>query len=126
MSENNNPPVVEKSSKSADESILIAKIVYGLYIASVIIPGLTGLIGVIMAYIYYGDGPEWLDTHFKYQIRSFWIYCCYFSVSLILTMFLIGFPLLLLTSVWSVIRAAKGLKSALKSEPIYNVETWWV
>jgi len=26
-----------------------------------------------MAYIYKGDAPDWLKSHYRYQIRKFWI-----------------------------------------------------
>lgn len=38
-----------------------AKLVYILYLAGIVF-GITGLIGVIMAYINKSDAPEWLQT----------------------------------------------------------------
>lgn len=49
-----------------------AKIVYVLYLVGILF-GLTTLIGVVMAYVNRGDAPEWLKTHYQYQIRTFWI-----------------------------------------------------
>ena len=49
-----------------------AKIVYILYLVSLLF-GITGIIGVVMAYINKDDAPEWLQTHYQFQIRTFWI-----------------------------------------------------
>ncbi|MXZ09042.1 MAG: hypothetical protein F4Y79_06295, partial [Gemmatimonadetes bacterium] len=48
-----------------------AKIVYILYLAELVV-GITGLIGVIMAYVNRSDAPEWLASHYRFQIRTFW------------------------------------------------------
>ena len=42
-----------------------AKLVYILYLAGIII-GITGLIGVIMAYVNRGDVPDWMKTHYQF------------------------------------------------------------
>ena len=49
-----------------------AKIVYILYLVSLLF-GITGIIGVVMAYINKDDAPEWVQTHYQFQIRTFWI-----------------------------------------------------
>jgi uncharacterized membrane protein len=33
--------------------------------------GITGVIGVVMAYINKDDAAEWLKTHYQFQIRTF-------------------------------------------------------
>lgn len=57
----------------------LAKIVYILYLVGVVF-GITGLIGVVMAYIYKSDAPEWLSSHYQFQIRTFWIGLLYLVV----------------------------------------------
>lgn len=47
-----------------------SKIVYFLYLAGLVF-GITGIIGVVMAYINRNDAPEWLETHYQFQIRTF-------------------------------------------------------
>ena len=39
-----------------------AKIVYILYLVGILF-GITGLVGVVMAYINKSDAPEWLQSH---------------------------------------------------------------
>jgi uncharacterized membrane protein len=42
----------------------MAKIVYILYLVGIVTGGLTILVGVIMAYIYRDESPDWLRTHY--------------------------------------------------------------
>lgn len=87
-----------------------AKIVYILYLAGIVFP-VTGIIGVVMAYINRGDAPEWLKSHYQLQIRTFWIGALYISIGIILTFFIIGYFVLLFWVIWLIIRCIKGMKS---------------
>src|SRR4051794_34155120 len=49
-----------------------AKLIYILYLASLIV-GVTAIVGLIMAYVNRGGAPEWVETHYRLQIRTFWI-----------------------------------------------------
>ncbi len=85
------------------------KIVYILYLLNIIF-GVTGIIGVIMAYVNRGDAPDWLKTHYQFQIRTFWIGFLYTVIGIILTYVLIGILVLLFVMVWWIIRSVKGMK----------------
>lgn len=100
-----------------------AKIIYILYLAGFIV-GVTPLIGVVMAYLAKGEAPEWLDTHYRYQIRTFWIGFLYTFVSVLLTIILVGILGLLATAVWLIVRCIKGFQALDRGEPIENVATW--
>ena len=100
-----------------------AKVIYVLYLAGFVV-GVTPLIGVVMAYLAKGEAPEWLDTHYRYQIRTFWIAFLYTFVSVLLTVILIGILGLLATAVWLIVRCIKGFQALDRGEPIENVATW--
>ena len=100
-----------------------AKIIYVLYLAGFVL-GVTPLIGVVMAYIARGSAPEWLGTHYRYQIRTFWMAFLYSVISALLTVILIGFLGFLAIAVWMIIRCVKGFQAADKGEPVENVESW--
>ena len=101
----------------------MAMVIYALYLASFIL-GFTSLIGVVIAYVYKGKGPAWLDEHYRYQIRTFWIGLVYGIVFSILTFILIGFPLLLALAVWLIIRCVKGFKGLQEKRAPSNVDSW--
>ncbi len=100
-----------------------AKIIYVLYLAGLVL-GITPLIGVVMAYMAKSSAPDWLATHYRFQIRTFWIALLYSVVSALLTAIVIGFLGFLATAVWLIIRCVKGFQAADRGEPIKDVETW--
>ncbi|NNC23876.1 hypothetical protein HKX42_08515 [Salinisphaera sp. USBA-960] len=87
-----------------------AKIIYVLYLVSLFI-GVTGIIGVIMAYIHKDDAPAWLQQHYQFQIRTFWIGVLYIFIGVLLSFVIIGFFVLLFWLIWLIVRCVKGLKA---------------
>lgn len=100
-----------------------AKIIYILYLVG-LATGLTALIGVIMAYVNRDDAPEWLKSHYRFQIRTFWIGLLYCVIGGILSLVLIGFLVLLFWVIWLILRVVKGFKHLEKREPVPNEQTW--
>ena len=100
-----------------------AKIVYILYMVGLLF-GITGIIGVAMAYINKGDAPEWLKTHYQFQIRTFWIGAIYIFLGSILSLVIIGWFVLLFWAVWLIIRSLKGMKALEQEKPIENPTGW--
>ncbi|SFU41558.1 DUF4870 family protein [Halomonas korlensis] len=104
----------------------MAIVVYALHLAGIVTGGVTSLVGVVIAYVYRGKGPAWLDEHYRYQIRTFWMALVYFAVSGLLTLILIGFLTWLLAIIWLVIRCVKGLRALHEKRAPNNVDTWLV
>ena len=104
---------------------LNVQLVYGLYLLSFLI-GISGLIGLVFAYLNRGKAGGWIDSHYTYAIRTFWIGLLYGFVSVILSLAVVGVLLAVLTVVWVVIRCIIGLQKASAGEPIAKPETWWV
>ncbi len=102
-----------------------AKLIYILYLIAIVF-GLTGIIGVIVAYIYRGDGPDWLQSHYQFQIRTFWIGGLYLTIGLILTLILVGYLILFCWVIWLIIRCIKGLKALDTRRPHPNPTGWMI
>lgn len=100
-----------------------ANIVYILYLAGVVV-GITPLIGVIMAYIWQADAPDWLKTHYRFQIRTFWISLLFGVICMILVFVIIGWFLLLAAAVWYIVRCVKGMTALSKQQPIADPASW--
>ena len=100
-----------------------AKIVYILYLAGILF-GITGIIGVVMAYINKSESPEWLKSHYQFQIRTFWIGGLYLFIGAILSMVLIGWFVILFWVIWLIVRSVKGIKSLDKKETHPNPTGW--
>ncbi|QNI03645.1 DUF4870 domain-containing protein [Halomonas sp. SH5A2] len=103
----------------------MAMVVYALYLASFIL-GFTSIVGVVIAYVYKGKGPEWLDEHYRYQIRTFWIGLVYGFLCLVLAIIGIGFLLMLALAVWLIVRCVKGFKGLQEQRAPSNVNTWLI
>lgn len=129
MNEDNNQQsplagdVVNDTSQAPDTTMAI--VVYALYLASFVV-GFTSIIGVVIAYIYRGNGPAWLDEHYRYQVRTFWIGLLYASVTIFLAFVLIGLPLMLALAVWFIVRCVKGFKGLQEKRPPHNVDSWLI
>ncbi len=116
-----NDNVIIEQRKPPDTTMPM--VVYALYLASFVV-GFTSVIGVVIAYVYRGKGPEWLDEHYRYQIRTFWIGLLYASVATLLTVVLIGIPLLIALAVWLIVRCVKGFRGLQEKRAPDNVGTW--
>jgi uncharacterized membrane protein len=102
----------------------MAKIVYVLYLVSIVTGGATLIIGVVIAYIYRDGAQGWLRTHYDTQIRLFWIGLLYCLIAGILCVILIGFLLFLVIAVWFIVRSIKGLKALDERTPYPNALSW--
>jgi uncharacterized membrane protein len=87
----------------------MAKVIYILYLIG-LIAGVTAIVGVVMAYVYKDNAPDWLRTHYELQIRTFWMALLYAVISGVLSLILIGFLLFLVLAIWWIVRCVKGLK----------------
>ena len=100
-----------------------AKIIYILYLVSILF-GITAVIGVIIAYVYHDEGPDWLKIHYRFQIRTFWIGALYLFVGVLFSQFIIGWLIIMFWLVWLVIRCAKGYKYLDRGEAHPNPTGW--
>lgn len=100
-----------------------ANIIYILYLVS-LVTGLTALIGVVMAYVYRNDAPEWVRTHYAFQIRTFWLAFVGALAGSLLSVILIGYLLLLFLAIWLVVRCVKGMQYLGRGEPHPHVDDY--
>ena len=101
----------------------LALAVYILYIVAYV-TGITALIGVIIAHVQVGNADPMLASHYRFQIRTFWIGVLYVVVGSVLTFVLIGFLVLAWWFVWSIIRNIKGLLLLNENRPIADPGSW--
>lgn len=101
------------------------KMIYILYLVGFVI-GVSAIVGVVFAHVNRGQSDDWIETHYTYLIRTFWIGLLYFGVGFFLLVALIGIPILFAVAVWVIVRCVIGLMQAAKSEPISNPKSWWI
>ncbi|SHJ34174.1 DUF4870 family protein [Cycloclasticus pugetii] len=100
-----------------------AKTIYTLYLVGLVF-GITSIIGIVMAYLNQNDSPEWLKSHYRFQIRTFWIGILFILVGTLLASVLIGYLVLMFSVVWLIIRCIKGLKLLEQQQEYPNPTTW--
>jgi uncharacterized membrane protein len=100
-----------------------ANTIYILYLVSLVI-GITGIIGLVMAYVKRDEAPEWVQPHYRFQIRTFWIGLLYMTIGLVTAVILVGFLVWLFTVVWLIVRCVRGMQAISRGEAYPNVATW--
>ncbi|NKF51712.1 hypothetical protein G3R49_14190 [Shewanella sp. WXL01] len=99
------------------------KIAYILYLVSLVF-GVTSIIGVVIAYINKGEAKGYLESHYQFLIRTFWIGFLYIFIGTLTAILIIGWFILLFTAIWLVVRCIKGLKALDANQPIDNPTSW--
>jgi uncharacterized membrane protein len=98
----------------------ITQIIYGLYAAAVIgIP--TNIVGIVMNYIKRDDvvGTPY-ESHFRWQMRTFWFTLLWGVVGTILIPVLVGFVVLGVLYVWYIYRIVKGWLRLNEGKAMYT------
>ena len=100
-----------------------ANLVYILYLCSLLV-GVTILAGLIMAYMNRRKADAWLQTHYTFLIRTFWIGLLYTMVGVFTLGVGVGYFILLFTFVWLIVRCTKGIRQLDNRQPVANLESW--
>ncbi len=94
-------------------------IVYALQIAAIFI-GMTLFAGIIINYFKRGEvAGTWLESHFRWQIRTFWYSLLWFGVGLASLVVIVGFFVLMASAMWLLYRAIRGWIELSENKPMY-------
>jgi uncharacterized membrane protein len=94
--------------------------VYVLQLASIFV-GVTLIAGVIINYVKRRDVEgTWLESHFRWQIRTFWWSLLWFGVGLALLIIVVGLFVLMAAAMWLLYRAIKGWLELEERRPMYG------
>ena len=86
----------------------IATAVYALQAAGFLF-GITWLVAVIVDYVKRDDARgSWLESHFTWQIRTFWWGLLWGVIGAVLLLVLVGYLVLVANAVWIIYRIVKG------------------
>ncbi len=100
-------------------SITLATVVYAL-LAAGFFTGITWLIAIVIVYVKIDSvRGTWLETHFRWQMRTFWFGILWCLVGIVLLFILIGHAVLLAVSVWVIYRIVKGWLNLYERKPVY-------
>jgi uncharacterized membrane protein len=125
------------SAGPPQSAVTIANVVYGLH-AFAIVVGLAGtatvvgsfvgsvpsIVAVVLNYLKQRDARgTWLESHYRWQIRTFWFALLWLVLAAGLMITLIGIPvafaILIAVTVWLLYRIARGWLRLVDRKPMY-------
>jgi uncharacterized membrane protein len=128
---------IEVSGDGAPSSLVTtAQIIYGLHALSILIGltsavtivgafvfGIPSIIAVIMNYAYrHSARGTFLESHFRWQIRTFWFAALWIMIGAMVLVTLIGIPFALIiwiaAGLWVIYRVARGWLTLQKQKPM--------
>jgi uncharacterized membrane protein len=121
----------------ANDDLTLPTVVYALYLLG-LINGLTVLIGLIIAYANRDGASPRAQSHYTFQIRTFWIAIAWWIIAAVLFLWgvplsfiLVGVPLLVagglilaMTHIWFALRCILGLIYVSRGESYPRPQTW--
>jgi uncharacterized membrane protein len=89
--------------------------------------GWPSVIAVILNYIKRGEARgTWLDSHFRWQIRTFWFGLLWTAICLALVVFTLGIALVVvwiplgILTIWFIYRVVRGWAALSSNRPMYS------
>jgi len=94
----------------ADEKSLktLTTVVYALQAAGFLV-GITWIVAVVIDYVKRDEAKgTWLESHFSWQIRTFWWGLLWGALGVMTFLILIGWLILVADAIWIIYRIVKG------------------
>jgi len=115
------PAAAEPAAPAGEQALKrLTAIVYGLQIASFLV-GITFFAAVIVNYVKRKDVEgTWLESHFRWQIRTFWYSLLWCGIGLALLVVVVGFFILMAAALWTLYRAIRGWIQLEEGKPMYS------
>jgi uncharacterized membrane protein len=93
------------------------------FVVTAFLSGWPSIIAVIINYVKRGDvNGSWLESHFSWQIRTFWFALLWFVLAGIAFITVLGIPIAILlmlgTGIWVLYRIARGWLALLDGRPM--------
>ncbi|MGH8134018.1 MAG: DUF4870 family protein [Steroidobacteraceae bacterium] len=137
MPESVTPPITPGAPRAAESLVTYTNVMYALHSLAVLIGvttfhtiigsfigSLPSIIAVIMNYVRRSaTAGTFLESHFRWQIRTFWFAVLWVCVAALGFVTLIGIPAALLgllaLTVWIIYRLARGWLALRDQRPMY-------
>jgi len=108
---------ITETEKSA---ITLTTVIYALYAASYFV-GVTAIVAIVMNYVKQDDvAGTFLESHFRWQIRTFWFGVLWGMLGTITMVFMIGWLILAANGIWIIYRIVKGWLRLNDGKPMYT------
>ncbi len=105
----------------------LTMVIYGLLALGPFTGLLTSIVAVVMNYVKLEDvRGTWIDSHFRWQLRTFWfslLWCTLLTILIIVTFgfgIILAWPLGLALGIWYIYRLVKGFLNLNDGKPMYT------
>jgi len=96
----------------------LTQVVYVLYALSYF-AGITAIVGIIINYVKKDDvAGTWLESHFRWQIRTFWFGLLWAVIGAATIIIFIGMAILFANFCWIIYRIVKGWLNLNENKPM--------
>ena len=113
----NTPPAPSPEEKMASLKTLTT-VIYALYALS-LFAGITAIVAIVLNYIKLDDARgTWLESHFSWQIRTFWWGMLWGVLGFLTFIILIGWLIWCVAGIWIIYRIAKGWLNLNDNKPM--------
>ncbi|OUS14819.1 hypothetical protein A9Q88_13565 [Gammaproteobacteria bacterium 50_400_T64] len=110
---------MNENSQEVQSLKTITTVVYALQAVSFFI-GLSFVAAVIVNYIKKSEVEgTWLESHFLWQIRTFWFSVLWSIIGFVLVFVLIGYLVLIADAIWVIYRIVKGWMKLSEGKEMY-------
>ena len=102
----------EKSLKT------VATVVYALQAAG-FVTGIAWIVAIVVDYVKRDDAKgTWLESHFRWQIRTFWWGLLWGALGAVLVFVVVGFLVWAAAAIWVIYRIVKGWLYLNENKPV--------
>ncbi|OGA41229.1 MAG: hypothetical protein A3G28_01055 [Betaproteobacteria bacterium RIFCSPLOWO2_12_FULL_68_19] len=93
--------------------------VYALQAAGFLLPPIVWVVAVIINYVKKEEAAgTWLESHFRWQIRTFWFGLLWGVIGAILLLVIVGWFVLMADAIWIIYRVVKGWLNLAGNRPM--------
>lgn len=105
---------------SESSATAITTMVYALQALSFLI-GITFIAAVVVNYVKRADVEgTWLESHFRWQMRTFWFAVLWTIIGFITWVIFIGWLILGINAIWIIYRIVRGWLNLAERKPMYQ------
>jgi uncharacterized membrane protein len=116
---NTGPLQAERSPQELQALKTVTTAVYALQALS-FLWGITAIVGVVINYVKREDARGTVyESHFDWQIRTFWWGLAWAVVGIVLAILLVGFLVLFVAWIWMIYRVVKGWLKLIDGKPVF-------
>lgn len=115
------PVQTQPFQKESEQTLLtLTHVVYGLQAAGFLLP-VTWIMAVVINYVRLDEvRGSWLESHFRWQIRTFWFGLLWGVLGAVTFIVIVGWFVWAADAVWIIYRLVKGWLDLNSRKPMYR------